>query len=346
MAARHIRSVRAQAAAYGAMVMQLARRKLLRLTASVVGLPAVSRIAFAQGYPARPIRLVVGTGAGSTHDILARLIGQWLSARLGQPCVVDNRPGANSNIGTEAVVRAQPDGHTLLLVSSSSAINATLYDRLGFVFVRDIAPVASLVLQPQIMLVHPSVPAATVPEFVAYAKANPGKLNFGSAGIGSGPHVAGELFRMMTGTDMTHVPYRTGGGPALTDLLAGQIQVMFFGPVGSIEYIRTGKLRALALTTSSRSDVLPTLPTIGEFVPGYESSAWFGLGAPKQTPAVIIDRLNGEIGAWLADPKIKARLLDLGSTVLPGSPADFGKLISDETEKWGKVIRAANIKVE
>jgi tripartite-type tricarboxylate transporter receptor subunit TctC len=273
---------------------------------------------------------------------VARLIGQWLSERLGQPFFIDNRPGAGTNIGTEAVVRAPADGYTLLLVGSSNAINATLYDKLTFNFIRDIAPVASI-RQPNVMLVNPSVPAKTVPEFIAYAKANPGKINMASAGNGSSSHVFGELFKMMAGVNIVHVPYR-GGAPALTDLLAGQVQAIFVPVPASIEYVRAGKLRALAVTTTTRSDALPDIPTVGDFVRGYEASGFVGLGAPKNTPAEIIEKLNKEINAALADPKIKARLADLGGTMLPGSPAEFGKLVADETEKWGKVIRAANIK--
>ena len=279
----------------------------------------------------------------AANDIVARLIGQWLSERLGQPFIIENRPGAGSNIATEAVVRAPPDGYTLLLVGPPNAINATLYDKLNFNFIRDIAPVASIVRVPNVMVVNPSVPAKTVPEFIAYAKANPGKINMASAGIGSSAHVAGELFKMMTGVDMVHVPYR-GAAPALTDLLGGQVQVCSPRMPASIEYIKAGKLRALAVTTATRSEALPDVPTVGEFVPGYEASSWYGVGAPKNTPAEIVDKLNKEINAALADPKIKARLADLGGTALAGSPADFGKLIADETEKWGKVIRAANIK--
>ena len=277
---------------------------------------------------------------GGGADIIARLIGQWLSERLGQPFIIENRPGAGSNIATEAVVHAPADGYTLLLVSPANAINATLYDKLNFNFIRDIAPVAGIIRVPNVMVVNPSVPAKTVPEFIAYAKANPGKLNMASAGIGTAPHVAGELFKMMAGVDMVHVPYR-GDGPALTDLIGGQVQVMFAAMPSSIEYIRAGKLRALAVTTATRSEALPDIPTVGDFVPGYEASGWYGIGAPKNTPAEIIDKLNKEINAGLADPKIKARLADLGGTVLPGSPADFGKLIADETEKWAKVIKFA-----
>ena len=322
------------------------RRQFLHLAAGAAALPALSRLAWAQGYPARPVRLIVPIAPGGAQDILARLMGQWLSERLGQPFVIDNRPGGGSNIGTEAVVRAPADGHTLLLIPPDSAINATLYDKLNFNFVRDIAPVAGVFRGAYVMVVNPSVPAKTVPEFIAYAKANPGKINMASVGIGSGPHVAGELFKMMAGVNMVHVPYR-GGGPALTDLLGGQVQVMFPGTVASIEYIRAGRLRALAVTTATRWDALPDIPTMGEFVPGYEASTWFGVGAPKATPAEIVEKLNKEINAGLAHPKIKARLADdLGGDVLALSPVDFGKLIAEETEKWGKVIRAANIKAE
>jgi tripartite-type tricarboxylate transporter receptor subunit TctC len=325
--------------------MKLPRRNFLHLAAMAAALPTVSRFACAQTYPSRPVRIVVGLAPGGTNDIVARLMGQWLSERLGQQFVIDNRPGAASNIATEAVVRAAADGYTLLLSSVNNAINATLYDKLNFNFIRDIAPVAGVIRGANVMVVNPSVPANTVPEFIAYAKANPRKLNMASPGSGTGPHLCGELFMMMTGTSMIHVPYR-GGGPALTDLLGGQVQVYFPGTVSSIEYIRAGRLRALAVTTATRSDALPNVPTVGEFVPGYEASGWFGIGAPKNTPSEIIDKLNKEINAGLADPKIKARLVDLGGTVLSGSPADFGKLIAEETEKWGKVIRAANIKPE
>jgi tripartite-type tricarboxylate transporter receptor subunit TctC len=321
------------------------RRQFLHLAAGAAALPAVSHIARAQAYPSRPVRMIVPIAPGGAQDILARLMGQWLSERLGQPFVIDNRPGGGSNIGTEAVVRAPADGHTLLLIPPDSAINATLYDKLNFNFIRDIAPVAGVFRGAYVMVVNPSVPAKTVPEFIAYAKANPGKINMASVGIGSGPHIAGELFKMTAGVNMVHVPYR-GGGPALTDLLGGQVQVMFPGTVASIEYIRAGRLRALAVTTATRSEALPGIPTMGEFVPGYEASQWFGIGAPKNTPGDIVDKLNREINAGLADPKIKARLADLGGEVLALSPADFAKLIAEETEKWGKVIRAANIKPE
>jgi tripartite-type tricarboxylate transporter receptor subunit TctC len=325
--------------------MKLPRRQFLHLAAGAAVLPAVSHIARAQSYPTRPVRIMVDVAPGGSNDILARLMGQWLSERLGQPFIIENRPGGGGNIATEAVVRAPADGYTLLLVGPSRAINATLYDKLNFNFIRDIAPVASFLRSPVVLVVNPSVPAKSVPELIAYAKANPGKLNLASAGNGSNPHMSGELFKMMAGVDMVHVPYRSGGA-ALTALLAGQVQVYFPGTVSSIEYIRAGKLRALAVTTATRADVLPDLPTVGEFVPGYEASGWFGLGAPKATPAEIVDTLNKEVNAALDDPKMKARLADLGGTPLPGSPADFGKLIADETEKWGKVIRAANIKAE
>jgi tripartite-type tricarboxylate transporter receptor subunit TctC len=325
--------------------MKLPRRNFLHLAAGAAALPAVSHIAWAQEYPTKPVRIIVGFAPGGGADIAARLIGQWLSERLGQSFVIENRPGAGSNIATEAVVRAPSDGYTLLLVSAPAAINATLYEKLSFNFIRDIAPVASISHVPHVMVVHPSFPAKTVPEFIAYAKANAGKINMASAGNGSTPHVAGELFKMMAGVNLIHVPYRSAG-PALTDLLGGQVQVMFDNMASSIEHIRAGKLRPLAVTTTMRSETLPDVPTVSEFVPGYEVSNWFGVGAPKATPAEILDRLNKEINASLADPKLRARLADLGGTPLVGSPADFGKLISEETEKWAKVIRSANIKPE
>lgn len=325
--------------------MTLPRRHFLHLAAGAAALPAFSRFARAQSYPTRPVRIIVGFPAGGASDILARLTGQVLSERVGQPLIIENRPGAGTNIGTEAVVRAPPDGYTLLLISVSNVINATLYDRLSFNFVRDIAPVAAIVRQPTIMVVNPSVPARTVPEFIAYAKARPGSVNYASIGIGTSNHVAGELFKMMTGVDMVHVPYR-GGAPALTDLIGGQVQVMFIGPVGSIEYVRDGKLRALGVTTATRVEALPDIPPVGDFVPGYEASSWFGIGAPRNTPPEIADKLNKEINSGLADVKIKVRLAALGGTALAGSPADFGNLIVEETEKWGRVIRAANIKSE
>jgi tripartite-type tricarboxylate transporter receptor subunit TctC len=301
-------------------------------------------MACAQAYPARPVRIIVGFAAGGAPDIAARLLAQWLSERLGQQFIIENRPGAGSNIATEAVVDAPADGYALLLVSLANAVNATLYEKLNYNFIRDIAPIASISHETYGMEVHPSFPAKTVPEFITYAKANPGKLNMASPGNGSGPHMAGELFKIMTGVDMVHVPYR-GSPPALTDLLAGQVQLMFSPMSSSIEYVKGGKLRALAVTTATRSATLPDLPTVGEFVPGYEASGWFGVGAPGKTPVEIVDRLNKEINAGLADSKLKARLADLGSEVFVGSPSDFGKHIAEETEKWGKVVRAAHIKV-
>jgi tripartite-type tricarboxylate transporter receptor subunit TctC len=323
--------------------MNLPRRQFLHLAATAAALPAVWSFAWAQAYPTRPVRLIVPLAPGGATDIVARVIGQWLSERLGQPFIVENRPGAGTNLGTEAVVRAAPDGYTLLLAAPNNAINASFYEKLNFNFIRDIAPVAGIISHSLVIVVHPSVPAKTVPEFIGYAKANPGKLNMASPGNGTPNHVSGELFKMMAGVDMVHVPYRSGG-PALTDLIAGQVQVMFPATVSSIEYIRDGRLRALAVTTATRSELLPDIPTVDQFVPGYEASGWFGLGAPKATPAEIVEKLNKEINAGLADPKIKTRLADLGGTPLVGSPADFGKLVADDTEKWGKVVRAANIK--
>jgi tripartite-type tricarboxylate transporter receptor subunit TctC len=325
--------------------MKLPRRNFLYLAAGAAALPDASRIARAQAYPSRPVRLVLTTTPGGPADIVARLMGQWLSERLGQPFVIENRPGAGSNIGTEAVVRAPADGYTLLLVAAGNASNATLYDKLNFNFIRDIAPVASLIRGPFVMVVNPSFPAKTVPEFIAHAKANPGKINFASGGIGYASHLSGELFKMMTGVNMVHVPYR-GQAPAMTDLLGGQVQVMFDSVVSSLSHIRAGKLRPLAVTTSTRSEALPDIPTLGDFLPGYEASIWFGVGAPRNTPSEIVGRLNKQINAGLADPKIKARLAEQGGTVLPGSPADFGKLIADETEKWGKVVKFAGIRAE
>jgi tripartite-type tricarboxylate transporter receptor subunit TctC len=325
--------------------MKLPRRAFLHLTAGAAALPAVSRIAMAQAYPTRPVRIIVPAPAGGGYDFAARFMSQFLSGRLATSFIVDNRPGAGGNVGTETVVRAPPDGYTLLLVAAANAINATLYQKLNFNFIRDIAPVATIAGAPNVMVVHPSVPARTVPEFIAYAKANPGKLNMGSAGNGTTPHVAGELFKMMTGVDMVHVPYR-GGGPALTDLLGGQVQV-YFGPMPpSIEHIRSGKLRALAVTSAGRSQALPDIVAMSDFVPGYEASQWYGIGVPKNTPSEIIDKLNREINAGLADPNMKARLADFGGAPLVGSPADFGKLIADETEKWGKVVKFAGMKPE
>jgi tripartite-type tricarboxylate transporter receptor subunit TctC len=325
--------------------MKLPRRTFLHLAVGAAALPAVSRITWAQTYPSRPVRMIVPFAPGGTSDILARLMGQWLSERLGQPFVIENRPGANSNIGTEAVVRAPSDGYTLLLVTAAAAINATFYEKLSFNFIRDITAVAGIVRVPSVMVVNPSVPATTVPEFIAYAKSKPGKTTMASAGKGAPSHLAGELFKTMAGVDMVHVPYR-GGGPAVTDLIAGQVQVVFPTIVESIEYIRASRLRALAVTSATRSDALPDIPTVGEFLPGYEASGWFGIGAPKSTSSEVVDQLNKQINEGLADPKMKARLADLGGTVLPGSPADFGKHIAEETEKWAKVIRSANIKPE
>ena len=321
------------------------RRQFLHLAAGAAALPAMSRIAFAQAYPTRPVHFIVGLAAGGGADILARLMGQWLSERLGQQFVVENRPGAGTNVATEAVVRAPADGYTLLMVLPPNAVNATLYQKLNFSFIRDIAPVAGLIRTPLAMEVNPSFPAKTVPEFIAYAKANPDKISMASAGIGTSGHVAGELFKMMAHVDMVHVPYR-GGAPAIIDLLGGQVQVLFDPVSSSTEYIRASKLRALAVTTATRSEALPDIPTVADFVPGYEASAFFGVGAPKNTPADIIEKLNKEINAGLADPKLKARLADLGGTVIAGSPADFGRLLADETEKWAKVVKLAGMKPE
>jgi tripartite-type tricarboxylate transporter receptor subunit TctC len=323
--------------------MNLLRRQFLRIAAGAAALPAVSRIALALDYPTRPVHVIVGYPPGSGPDIEGRLIAQWLSERLGQPFVVENRPGAASNIATEAVVHAPADGYMLLLVASANASNATLYDNLSFNFVRDIEPVASIMRAPFVMQVNPSLPTRTFPEFIAYAKANPGKINMASSGNGTLPHICGELLKMMTGINMTHVPYR-GGAPAMVDLMSGQVQVGFSVVTETLQYLKAGKLRALAVTTAARSDVLPDIPTISEFVPGYEASAWVGIGAPKNTPTEIIEKLNADINAGLADPKLKARFADLGATVFIGSPADFGKFITDETEKWAKVVKFAGIK--
>ena len=322
-----------------------ARRQFLQHAACAAALQAAPRPAAAQSYPAHPVRIVVGFTAGGSTDIGARLIGQWLQDRLGQPFVIENRPGAATNIATESVVRAPPDGYTLLMVGPSSAVNATLYDKLSFVFLRDIAPVAGLTRQPQVLLANPSVPAKTVPELIAYAKANPRRLTMASAGIGSTGHLVGEFFKMTAGVDFVHVPYR-GAGPALTDLLGGQVLISFAGIAGSIEYVRTGKLRALAVTTATRAEALPDVPAVGEFLPGFEAGDWLGVGAPRGTPAEIIDRLNREIVAGIADPAVKARFADLGGTPLALTPEEFGRLLADETAKWAKVIRAANIRAE
>jgi tripartite-type tricarboxylate transporter receptor subunit TctC len=323
--------------------MRLFRRQFLHLAAGAVALPAVSRVARAQSYPIRSVRLIVGFPPAGGFDIVARVMGQWLSERLDQPFVIDNRPGAGSNIGTEVVVRAPADGYTLLLVGAPNSINATLYEKLPFDFIRDITPVAGISRESCVMAVHPSVPAKTVPEFISYAQVNPGKLNFVSGGNGSMQHVSGELFKMMAGVNLAHVPYR-GAGPALTDLLGGQVQVMFPGMASSMEYIKTGKLRPLAVTSTTREKVLPDIPAVGEFVPGYEAIQLYGVGAPRNTPAEVVDKLNKEINAGLEDPKLKARLAELGGVPMPMTPAQFGKHIAEETEKWAKVIRAANIK--
>ena len=324
---------------------KLSRRKILRLTAGIAALPALPRIARAQTYPTRSVLLLVGYAPGGPTDICARLISQSLSQRLGQQFVVENRSGAGSNIATEAAVQATPDGYTLLLVTSSNAINATLYRNLNFDFMRDIAPIAGIMQAPSVLEVNPSVPIKSVPEFIAYAKANPGKINMGTAGNGSPPHMFGELFKAMAGVDLAVVGYR-GGGPALVDLLSGQVQVMFEGITSSIGYIKAGKLRALAVTSAKRSAALPDIPTIGEFVPGYAATGWFGLGAPKDTPQPIIDMLSKAIGEALADPAMKARFADLGAEPMPMTPAEFGNLVADDTQKWAKVIRSADIKLD
>ena len=323
--------------------MKLSRRSLLHLSAGAVALPALSRRARAQTYPVRPIRLIIGYTPGGSADITARLTGQWLSERLGQSVIVESRPGGGTNIATEAVVRAPPDGYTLLLVAPANAINATLYDKLSFDFLRDIVPVAGIIRFPNVVDVNPSLPVKSIPELIAYAKTNPGKLNMASSGNGSTIHMPGELFKMMTGINMVHVPYR-GGAPALTDLIAGQVHVMFDNLPTSAEHVRSGRLRGLAVTGTARSHVLPDLPTVADFLPGYEASAWYGLGAPRNTPAAVIDRLNDAVNAILADPTSQGRFAELGASLLPGSPADFGKLLADETEKWGKVVKFAGAK--
>jgi tripartite-type tricarboxylate transporter receptor subunit TctC len=325
--------------------MKLRRRQFLRLGAIAIGLPAVPRIACAETYPSRPVRIFVGFAAGGAPDISARLMAQWLSERLGQQFIIENRPGAGGNIATEAVVDAPADGYTLLQAGLQNAVNATLYQKLKYNFIRDTVPVASISHENYGMEVHPSFPAKTVAEFIAYAKANPGKLNMASPGNGTGPHMAGELFKIMAGVDMVHVPYR-GSPPALTDLLAGQVQLMFSPLSSSIEYVKGGKLRALAVTSATRSEALPDLPTVGEFVPGYQATGWFGICAPSKTPVEIVDRLNREINAGLADPKLKARLADLGAAAFAGSPSDFARHIAAETEKWGKVVQTANIRAD
>jgi tripartite-type tricarboxylate transporter receptor subunit TctC len=325
--------------------MTICRRRFLHLTTGAAAMPALSRIARADSYPSRPVHLIVFYAAGGGNDIIARLMGQWLSQRLGQSFIVENRPGGGGNLGTEYVVHAAPDGYTLLLSSTANVVNASLYNNLDFDFVRDIAPVASISYEPNIMVLNPSVPAKTIPEFIAYAKANPGKINFGSAGIGSSQHMSGELFKMMAGIDMTHVPFR-GTAPALQNLLGGQIQLMYASMPATLEHVRSGRLVALGVTTPKRSDVLPDVPSISEFLPGFDAEVYYGICAPKDTPAEIVATLNKEINAAFADPQFKAHLVELGSAVLPGSPADFGKFLANETEKWAKVVKFANIKAE
>jgi tripartite-type tricarboxylate transporter receptor subunit TctC len=325
--------------------LKLPRRNFLYLAAGAAALPAIPRTAWGQAYPTRPVRMIVPFAPAGTTDISARLIGQWLSERFGQPFVVENRPGANGNIGTEAALRAPADGYTLLMVDASPAVNASLYDRLNFNFVRDAATVATVARAPFILVIHPSVPAKTVPEFIAYAKANPGRINYGSAGPGSTLHVAGELFKIMSGVDLVHVPYR-GGGPAIADAISGQVQAVFIPSPAGIEFVRSGQLRALGVSSTTRFAAMPDVPSVSEFVSGYEASTWWGVVAPRNTPTTIIENLNKEINAGLAQPKVKARFAELGAEVFPGSPADFGKFIADETEKWAKVIQAANIKPE
>jgi tripartite-type tricarboxylate transporter receptor subunit TctC len=325
--------------------MKLPRRRFLHLAGAAAGACVLPRVAHAIDYPTRPVRIIVAVAAGGGADIVARVIGQWLSERLGQQFIVENRPGGGTNIGTEMVARAPADGYTLLLVNLTHAINATLYEKLNYNFIRDIAPVAGIIGVSNVVEIHPSVPAKTIPEFIAYAKANPGKINMGSAGNGSSSHMAGELFKMMAGVNLVHVPYR-GQGPAMTDLLGGQLQVIFATTPGTTEFVRIGKLHALAVTTAMRAEALPEVPPLADFLPGYEASQWYGLGAPKNTPAEIVDRLNREVNAALVDPKMKARLAEFGGTVLPGSPADFGKLVSEETEKWAKVVKFSGARPE
>ena len=323
--------------------MKLRRREFLHLAGAAAALPALSRLARAQSYPSRPLRMIIGYPPGGSADLTARLTGQWLSEQLGQPVVIESRPGAATNLATEAVVRAAPDGYTLLLVAPANAINATLYDKLNFNFLSDMAPVAGIIRFPNVVVVNPSLPIKTIPELIAYAKANPGKLNMASSGNGSTIHMSGELFKMMAGINMVHVPYR-GGAPALTDLMGGQVQVMFDNVPTSAEHIKAGKLRGLAVTSTEPSEVLPDLPTVAEFLPGYEASAWYGLAVPRNTPGEVIDRINKATNAILADPKAQARFAELGASLLPGSAADFGRLLVDETEKWGKVVKFAGAK--
>jgi tripartite-type tricarboxylate transporter receptor subunit TctC len=325
--------------------MTLPRRRFLQLAAAATAVPTVARTARAQAYPARSVRLIIGYTPGGSADITARLMGQWLTERFGQTFVVESRPGGGTNIATEAAVRAPADGYTLLLVAPANAINATLYEKLNYDFLRDMAPVAGLIRFPNIMEVNPSVPAKSIPEFIAYAKANPGKINYASAGNGSTIHMSAELFKMMAGVDLVHVPYR-GGAPALTDMLGGQVQVMFDNLPTSLEHVRAGRLRPLGITSARRSELLPDVPTVADFVPGYESSAWYGVGAPKGTPVEIIDRLNSEINAILAEPRMKTRVAEMGATLIAGSPADFGRLVADETEKWGNVVRFSGARAD
>jgi tripartite-type tricarboxylate transporter receptor subunit TctC len=327
------------------IVMNLPRRRFLHLAAAALASPAATRLAFADAYPSRPVHLLVGFTPAGGNDIIARLMGQWLTERLGQTFVIENRPGAGTNIAAELVIKSPPDGYTLFVTNLSNAINATLYEKLNFDFMRDMLPVAGIAQAPAALALNSRLPARTVSEFIAYAKANPGRISMGSAGIGSTGHLAGELFKMMAGIDMTHVPYR-GNAPALTDLIAGQIEVLFPSLGSSIEYVKAGKLRALAVTSEARSDALPDVPTVAETLPGYQAASFYGIGAPRNTPAGIVDVLNKAVNAGLADPKLKARLTDLGSVLLPGPPAAFGQLIADETEKWGKVIRFAGIKAQ
>jgi tripartite-type tricarboxylate transporter receptor subunit TctC len=326
-------------------MMNFARRRFMQLAAGAAVVPALSKFANAESYPAHPIRVIVGYTPGGSADLTARLMGQWLSERLGQSFVIENRPGGGTNIATEAALRSPPDGYTLLLAAPANAINATLYSKLNFDFLRDSEPVAGLIRFPNVVVVNPSVPVKSIPELIAYAKANPGKLNMASSGNGSTIHMSGELFKMLTGTNMVHVPYR-GGAPALTDLIAGQVQVMFDNIPTCAEHVKSGKLRGLAVTSTTRSDVLPDMPTVADFLPGYEASAWYGISVPKNTPADIVDRLNKETNAVLADPTAKKRFTELGALLLPGSAADFGKLLADETDKWGKVVRFAGAKVD
>jgi len=325
--------------------MALSRRRVLELATGAFAFAGIWRSARAQTYPTRPVRIIVGFPAGGPSDITARLIAQWLSEHLGQEFVVENRPGAASNIATEAALRAPPDGYTLLLVTSTNAVNATFYENLNFNFMSDIAPVAGIIRMPFVMEINPSIPAKTVPEFIAYAKANPGKINMASGGIGTSVHIAGELFKMMAGVNLVHVPYR-GSAPALTDMISGQVHVMFDILTSSIQHIRSNALRALAVTSERRSEALPDLPTVGDFLPGYEATAWYGIAAPKKTPSEIVDKLNNEVNTGLADPKIKARFAELASAVIPGSPADFGRLVGDEIQKWAKVVKFSGAKPE